>query len=152
MNREIEFRGFYPCEEGENIIYKKNEKIKGEWCYGYYEEVCTCILKPPMTKCCIRDVDQSLRGVICKTVGQYTGLKDKNGKKIFEGDVVIFDSGLGGTEIAKVYYDDYQLSLNIRNSDASGIKDGYIYDGIYNLRHKKNVEVIGTIFDEEDKI
>ena len=83
--------------------------------------------------------------VIEETIGQFTGLKDKNGKEIYEGDVVRYDdiSDLGESlgEVAVVEYMDDQGCF-----DPLAIG----YSGCYYSRYIENTEVIGNIHDNPE--
>lgn len=97
-----------------------------------------------------------------ETVGQYTGLKDKNGEKIFEGDVVnmhqfLFDGSEYETEITGVIKQgDYGWTLSqIKNkevNDHMGYENGegetYLID-FYGL-HEESFEIIGNIYDNPE--
>ena len=81
-----------------------------------------------------------------ETIGQYTGLKDKTGKEVYEGDIVESISGKVGYVIFLqqemgyvVVWDNCDTRLGHRNRGG-----GYECDG--------SIEVIGNIYDNPDLV
>lgn len=148
--REILFRGFHPCD-GPDTIVVDGEKIKGEWVYGNLflnkRTGQNMIIAPN------KEIDLfDYMTVTPSTVGQYTGLDDSAGRKVFEGDVLKFTDKPN----------DYEWTGRIEFGNPNG---GYTWG--YQIVHlsgpEPNIdtlcwfdmeeggaysEVIGTIFDE----
>jgi uncharacterized phage protein (TIGR01671 family) len=120
MSREIKFRAW--------------DKETGLW-YGNYGEPFT--LKDAMGKMWHTGLDRL-------EFMQYTGLKDKKGKEIYEGDIVRIGS-LDGEPLGEIEWISDQAQYEIRDNDK------YQFGGEHvNELHTRYFEVIGNIHENPE--
>ena len=118
------------------ILFRGKRIDNGEWVYGNFVKGCVDDFAY-IVEFGNKDLCRNFVEVIPETVGQYTGLTDKNGKKIFEGDIL---DGLCGLHI--VYFDDsfacfdWENAIGKQSESFSGFADDY--------------EVIGNIYDNKE--
>lgn len=121
-----------------DILFRAQRTDTKEWVYGYY--ACAVDIHG-LKQHNILVSDNSLGyfewvDVIPETVGQYTGLKDKNENKIFEGDIVKNSKGM----IGKIIYVQSFCGFCIADDNGLSSLDDTCID----------IEVIGNIFDNPE--
>lgn len=121
------------------ILFKAKRLDNREWVEGYY--IGPIGVLDVHEICDIHDITGPRVEVDPSTVCQYTGLTDKNGKKIFEGDIVRRETDYYGKH--KVYDEPVVWEDDIENDSF-----GEPYTSGYCI-HGGNWEVIGSIHDGE---
>ena len=120
------------------ILFRGKRKDNGAWVYGDLRQ-----WRDASKGICDRSLCRTFP-VITETVGQYTGLTDKNGEKIFEGDILVFCKG--ATHPIQVYWDGLGWKF-LRNGKR--IEDAFECNTI---SHIQKCEVIGNIHDNPELV
>jgi uncharacterized phage protein (TIGR01671 family) len=132
MQREIKFRG--------------KRVDNGEWVYGYY-----FISERDIEDGFVwRDIPQIQQrygdhyqyfDVIPETIGQYTGLKDRNGTELYEKDIILFDS----KRLFVIVFNKYgQFCVKSPEDLQDEIYAGYC------IPDSKKIERIGNIYENPE--
>lgn len=117
------------------ILFRGKRTYNGEWVEGY-------LIGKGMTAACTTyylRCDYKEFAVDHTTVGQYIGMRDKNGKRLFEGDIVRTKYGRICKVVWHGYIPVYDL-IPIANFDSKAPDK-------HDLFHSENLEVIGNIYD-----
>jgi len=124
MNREIKFRGY-------NYQYEK-------WFYGslFIQKYDNDFTLSNLRTMIIDDRGYSVM-VDNDTIGQYTGLKDKNGVEVYEGDKVMFDYE---------WTEPDEIGIITWNKDVASFQiKGHIPSS--SMKHLDRMKVIGNVYE-----
>ncbi len=128
-------------------IKYRGKNTNGEWLYGDLLQVANEVfIAPsdgdwfdfiPWSRNNVFHLPAAKYAVIPETVGQFTGLHDKNGKEIYEGDIVRFDNHL--QRVSSVLYDSGQYTVESKT-----------YSTALTYRIAIHAVVIGNIHDNPE--
>ncbi len=132
--------------EMREILFRGKRKDNGEWIYGmlisFPAGKSFILSKETLLRCKYCDIDIVSCVILPETRGEYTGLTDKNGVKIFEGDIVRY-----GDTIHKVVFEQRcgTAYFGLVYSDMETLPFGHYQD-------LRQIEVLGNIHDNPEML
>ena len=142
--REILFRG----KRANNVGWIEGDLLHDYWMHGD-------VFLPFAIRYKINGIYSFPFPVIPETVGQFTGLRDKNGKKIFEGDickVTYYNHSSPNTILQQtVIYSSGTFALQSKDFEPFDIEDTRRYVPLYYMLPPNNIEIIGNIHDNKEE-
>lgn len=118
------------------------KNLDGEWVYGFYVEEDRQTLNGFEKKYLIVN-DDGHHYVKPETVGQFTGLYDKNGKEIYEGDIII-------EKLRRARIDGEKLVICFDDFEWQGKNANGVTTSLSLLVEYHTIEVIGNIHDNPE--
>ena len=129
------------------ILFRGKRIDNGQWVYGKLCDNTYGASKPIIITDSEyndgNDIDFEWEFVCPETVGQYTGLTDKNGKKVFEGDILKVLDCFDNEVIYLIDYKDSTFCANQKGVNFSTHLSNF-NSGEY------RIEIIGNIFDNPE--
>lgn len=126
------------------ILFRGKRLDNGEWVKGFITAACDCAGRLYFIEQPAQDLDDCNHSyeVDFTTIGQYTGMLDKNGNRIFEGDICNFSN--------RSDIDNYGVIVYDADETEFGIDYGSTYLGLGRHYHSRDIEVIGNIYDNPE--
>ena len=136
MNRELKFRFWNPIAKKYSMSWRYNLTHDGK------------ILAYDVDMMDYDEPTDPKNSIL--TIQQYTGLKDKNGVEIYEGDILTYTSNNGLDYRAPVVFSPTNLAYVLDTSGRHLFDDKY---GDYLRLHKDHeYEIVGDIFENNEQL
>lgn len=131
------------------ILFRGKKIDNGEWTYGFYFEHSIDGQKKSYIKYQTFDEGFVTNEVDVDTVGQYTGFRDDQGVKIFEGDIVNVHYDDGASYLTEVHAYGNTLCVDVEDEDYDFTTIDFAID-----RWREDgceLRVISNIYDNKEK-